>query len=139
MAKNNKLTRKMKKAQAAQTPEIKRVSEMTVGEVLKTKLFQDNLRRLLNELQTTRENAKRRLINPGEKLCSHPIDKLIEKGVFEPGNFTVAYAQICDKKAVGYSANERSFISSIGTEAFNKTMKTLIEDEKKRDNGNGND
>ena len=47
------------------------------------------------------------------------------------------YTQILDKNATGYSAIEREVIKGICTDAFNSVMPILIEDEKKRDNGNG--
>lgn len=116
----------------------KRVADLKVVDVLKMRLYQDNLKSVMDELETSRRDA-RNVLNEREKLKAHPIDKLIDKGIWNCGDFTVLYAQVCDKVAVGYSATERKFISEVGTEAFNKTMVKLIEDEKARDNGNGND
>lgn len=67
-----------------------------------------------------------------------------KKGVFEPGQMTVLYASAMDKKLQGYSSSERTFILNVGGEAFNKTMKQFVDQEKKdneekRDNSNGND
>jgi hypothetical protein len=42
-----------------------------------------------------------------------------------------------DKKLQGYSSAERKFILQVGGEAFNKTMKELL-DEEKKDSSNGN-
>ena len=85
----------------------------------------------------------------------HPIDRLQERGVFEPGQMTVLYTNAMDKKLQGYSSSERKFILEVGGEAFNITMKQLVDqekkdnstelfvkcldNEKKRDNSNGDD
>lgn len=50
---------------------------------------------------------------------------------------TVLYANAMDKKLQGYSSSERKFILEVGGEAFNKTMKKLIADEKARNNSDG--
>lgn len=68
---------------------------------------------------------------------------------------TVLYANAMDKKLQGYSSSERKFILEVGGEAFNITMKQLVDqenkdnstelfvkcldNEKKRDNSNGDD
>ena len=44
-----------------------------------------------------------------------------------------------DKVATGYSSSERAFIRAVGMTAFNITMQKLIDDEKARNNGNGDD
>ena len=88
-------------------------------------------------------------------LKRHPIDRLQERGVFEPGQMTVLYTNAMDKKLQGYSSSERKFILEVGGEAFNITMKQLVDqekkdnstelfvkcldNEKKRDNSNGDD
>ena len=61
----------------------------------------------------------------------HPIDRLQERVVFEPGQMTVLYANAMDKKLQGYSSSERKFILEVGGEAFNITMKQFLEQEKK--------
>lgn len=43
------------------------------------------------------------------------------------------------KVATGYSSSERAFIRAVGMTAFNITMQKLINDEKARNNGNGDD
>lgn len=131
------MRKRERKSRNAKAP--KRVADLKVADVLKMRLYQDNLKSIMDELETSRRDARDKLLNAREKLKAHPIDKLIDKGIWNCGDFTVLYAQVCDKVAVGYSATERKFISEVGTEAFNKTMITLIEDEKARDNGNGND
>lgn len=45
---------------------------------------------------------------------------------------TKIYTDVINKISRGYSSNERTIIKQIGDEAFNKTIKTLILDEKER-------
>lgn len=117
------------------------VKEMTIADVLKTPAFYNNLKVVISDLENARRNAG---ISANAPLKRHPIDRLQEKGVFEPGQMTVLYASAMDKKLQGYSSSERTFILNVGGEAFNKTMKQFVDQEKKdneekRDNSNGND
>lgn len=117
------------------------VKEMTIADVLKTPAFYNNLKVIISDLENTRRKAG---MMAGAPLKWHPIDRLQERGVFEPGQMTVLYASAMDKKLQGYSSSERTFILNVGGEAFNKTMKQFVDQEKKdneekRDNSNGND
>lgn len=96
---------------------------MTISDVLKTPEFYNNLKVVITYLENTRRNAG---ISANAPLKRHPIDRLQEKGVFEPGQMTVLYASAMDKKLQGYSSSERKFILKVGGEAFNKTMKHLL-------------
>lgn len=128
------------------------VKEMTIADVLKTPAFYNNLKVVISDLENIRRNAR---ISANAPLKRHPIDRLQERGVFEPGQMTVLYANAMDKKLQGYSSSERKFILEVGGEAFNITMKQLVDqekkdnstelfvkcldNEKKRDNSNGDD
>lgn len=114
---------------------------MTISDVLKTPEFYNNLKVVISDLENIRRNAG---ISANEPLKRHPMYRLQERGVFEPGQMTVLYANAMDKKLQGYSSIERKFILEVGGEAFNITMKQFVEQEKKdneekRDNSNGND
>ena len=99
------------------------VKEMTISDVLKTPEFYNNLKVVISDLENIRRNAG---ISANAPLKRHPIDRLQEKGVFEPGQMTVLYASAMDKKLQGYSSSERTFILKVGGEAFNKSMKHLF-------------
>lgn len=99
------------------------VEEMTISDVLKTPEFYNNLKVVISDLENIRRNAR---ISANAPLKQHPIDRLQEKGVFEPGQMTVLYASAMDKKLYGYSSSERTFILKVSGEAFNKTMKHLL-------------
>lgn len=104
------------------------VKEMTISDVLKTPEFYNNLKVVISDLENIRRNAR---ISANAPLKRHPIDRLQERGVFEPGQMTVLYANAMDKKLQGYSSSERKFILGVGGEAFNITMKQLVDQEKK--------
>lgn len=118
-----------------------KVKEMTIADVLKTPAFYNNLKVVISDLESTRKKA---VMMVDVSLKRHTIDRLQERGVFEPGQMTVLYVNAMDKKLQGYSSSERKFILQVGGEAFNITMKQLVDQEKKdneekRDNSNGND
>lgn len=70
---------------------------------------------------------------------AHVIDRMHNTGQWEPGNFVILFAKVLDKVATGYSSSERAFIRAVVMTAFNVTMQKLIDDEKARNNGNGDD
>lgn len=113
---------------------MKELKDMTISDVLKTPEFYNNLKVVISDLGNIRRNAG---ISANSPLKRHPIDRLQEKGVFEPGQMTVLYASAMDKKLQGYSSSERTFILNVGGEAFNKAMKILLENEKKEFQSDG--
>ena len=62
---------------------------MTIADVLKTPAFYNNLKVVISDLENTRRKAGMMADAP---LKRHPIDRLQERGVFEPGQMTVLYA-----------------------------------------------
>lgn len=113
---------------------MKELKDMTISDVLKTPEFYNNLKVVISDLGNIRRNAG---ISANAPLKRHPIDRLQEKGVFEPGQMTILYASAMDKKLQGYSSSERTFILNVGGEAFNKAMKILLENEKKEFQSDG--
>ena len=109
------------------------VKEMTIADVLKTPAFYNNLKVVISDLENIRRKAGMMADAP---LKRHPIDRLQERGVFEPGQMTVLYANAMDKKCREYSSSERQFILQVGGEAFNKTMKQFAAKEKRNNEKN---
>lgn len=107
---------------------MKELKDMTISDVLKTPAFYNNLKVVISDLENTRRKAGMMADAP---LKRPPIDRLQERGVFEPGQMTVLYANAMDKKLQGYSSSERKFILEVGGKAFNITMKQFLEQEKK--------
>lgn len=116
--------------------QVTEVSKLSISDVLKMKLFYDNANSEIRKTIASREEAAKRL-RPGERLKAHPIDKLSNKGFLNVGNFIVTFARVLNKVETTLSSTERGFILSIGMQAFNKTMRKLINDEKERNNRNG--
>lgn len=115
------------------------VKEMTIADVLKTPLFFENVKRQLTSLWNDREKARKDATRNNTRLRAHVIDRMHNAGQREPGNFVIIFAKVLDKVATGYSSIERAFIRAVGMTAFNVTMQKLIDDEKARNNGNGDD
>ena len=115
------------------------VKEMTIADVLKTPLFFENVKRQLTSLWNDREKAREDATRNNTRLRAHVIDRMHNAGQWEPGNFVIIFAKVLDKVATGHSSSERAFIRAVGMTAFNVTMQKLIDDEKARNNGNGDD
>lgn len=112
------------------------VADLSIADVLKMRLFYDNVAAEVREIWESREKA-RKALKATERLKAHPIDGLHNAGLLEPGEFVVAFAKVLDKRETKLSRAERDVIHTIGMIAFNKTMKKLIADEKARNNSNG--
>ena len=110
------------------------LKEMSVHEVINTTLFINNLSEVIDYLKRVRKKARKELMPP---LKSLPIDRLTDQGDFVAWKVAVMYENIINKELKGYSATERQFIFAVGNEAYNKTIKTLLENEKKRNNADG--
>jgi len=114
----------------------KKISEMTIEEVLKLPLFFKNVEIELNGIWQEREKASLSL-KPHERLKSHPIDFLKQNGYWEADQFILSYAKILSREETRLSSNKRNFMLSVGNNIFTKTVQSLI-DEEKRDNSDGN-
>lgn len=137
MKKGTKAQKKDNEAIAAAVPTP--VADLSIADVLKMPLFFDNVKTQLTSLWNDRETARKKAAKDNQRLKAHVIDRMHNAGDWEPGKFVVIFATILDKVATGYSSNEREFIRAVGMTAFNITMQKLIDDEKKRDNSDGND
>lgn len=135
--KGTKAQKKVNEAIAAAVPTP--VADLSIADVLKMPLFFDNVKTQLTSLWNDRETARKKAAKDNQRLKAHVIDRMHNAGDWEPGKFVVIFATILDKVATGYSSNEREFIRAVGMTAFNITMQKLIDDEKKRDNSDGND
>lgn len=122
-------------AAAVPTP----VADLSISDVLKMPLFFENVKRQLTSLWNDREKARKDATRNNTRLRAHVIDRMHNTGHWEPGKFVVLFAKVLDKVANGYSSSERAFIRAVGMTAFNITMQKLIDNEKARNNGNGDD
>lgn len=116
-----------------------KVKEMTISDVHQTVVFKNELGRLLYELDYIRKEAyirKDAIGFKGVRLRSHPIDRLKNDGVWNKTKFIEVYEQTMNKTS-NYPKTVRTFILSVGGEAFNKAMKILLENEKKEFQSDG--
>lgn len=102
------------------------VKDMKIMDVLQMDAFQSALSERVNAIRNVRELAR---FEFGNRLASHPIDKLIRAGKFNAGDMTVLYAECLDRKCL-LSRSQREFILGVCQEVFNKTVKNLLEEEK---------
>lgn len=106
---------------------MKTINELSIAEVIKTDMFFNNMQELLGSLQSSRTKA---LYQYRGQVKAHPIDRLTDKGLFNAGDMIMLYAQVMDLKC-RLARSERDFVNEVGTEVFLKTMKKIIEDEKR--------
>lgn len=78
---------------------------MTISDVLKTPAFYNNLKVVISDLENTCRKAGMMADAP---LKRHPIDRLQERGVFEPGQMTVLYANAMDRSCRDIQAAKES-------------------------------
>lgn len=97
-----------------------------VKDVISHPLFFENMKNLLDELWEKRSHARTTLIG---NLKAHPIDNLVKRDLWEPGEMSLLYAEVLNKTSKEHAAT-RHFILSCGNEVFNKTMQTLLDEEK---------
>ena len=117
----------------------KMVADLTIADVLRMREYYDAMREYISVLDKLRRDAEIAAKNRNTTLCRCEIDRLREKGVWNPGDMTVVYAKAMEKMLTGFSSSERAFIKDVGTDVFNKVMAKLIKDEKARNNSNGDD
>jgi len=108
-----------------------KLKDAKIADILATEEYYKNIKNVIKNKRVVRKKTYNILLR-------HVLDRLEEKGVFEPVQMTQLYAEVMDRKLQGYSCNERRFIRQVGGEAFNLTMKELL-DEEKKDSSNGND
>lgn len=115
----------------------KRVEDLRIVDILTMPLYAENVAKVIKQIKRMIDewHAGKRPLNP---RYVHAYEKFEKAGTLKKvGDVIALYAEILDKKASGYSAIEREVIKGICVDAFNMTMPILIEDEKKRDNSDG--
>lgn len=111
---------------------------MTIGDVLKLPEYKENLQAVMAAIRKDREQARERAKWIDTDLKRHPIDTLNEIGYWNANTMIALYTQICDKKC-GLASALRKFVFDVCTDAFNKTIKKLLDDEKAANPSDGND
>lgn len=119
--------------------EMGKLDDMKVTDILQMDIFARNCKNYIDSLLRDREEARRKAKAERRVLCSHPLDSLKDYGDLETKVFVIAFTEVLNKTDFRHSSDERKLIRTIGMVAYNQTMQTLINYEKKADNGNGED
>ena len=98
------------------------LKKATVGDVLQTPEYAENLKKLLELLWNSREEARQKAILQGRILKAHPIDLIHHCGTWETEAFLAEYKAVIDKKSE-YSSAAREYIREVGTSAYITTIK----------------
>lgn len=112
-----------------------KLKNMTVGDVLATPEYLDNLTRLLDLIWKSRETARQKAILRNQRLIAHPIDRIHAAGHWQPQEFIKEYIAVIDKTSK-YTAMARDYIREVGTTAYINTIKKV--NEKKGNNRHRN-
>lgn len=97
---------------------------MTVKGLTELPLFEKKVNECLKEIVKMRKQISAKL-KPGQMLRRSVYDRILEKNMFNSEAIKVLYVKILGKEAKGLSAEERSFIRSVGDEALHRAVSDL--------------
>ena len=110
----------------------KALQGVTVGDVLATQRFRENMAAYLTEQREARkaaiasyEDLKKKGLGKGYKLPSHVVDKFMDMSV---NDFTLCYLHVLMGKSTR-PHNERVYIKQLGQQAYNLTIMQYVVDE----------
>lgn len=116
----------------------KKVKDLTIDDVINgTKLFRQNLASVMRQVDAAR--AIEKMDAMGKLPKANTVDRIIKRGIWNVDDMSAAFIKVIDKTIEGYASEERQFIRDVGKAAFELTMFKLIQDEKERNNSNGED
>lgn len=110
----------------------KELKEMTVRDVITMPRFIKYVKEVIDGEVFKLRFAKIEAITKGLRLQRTPLDCLMDAGMMEAEKMADLYGAVLDKSLIGFSSAERGYIYLIGTEAFNRLMVRLQEEEKKK-------
>ena len=105
-----------------------KIEEMKVIDVIKMDLFGKYVKKVLAEVEKTRIGT----INsaPIDAMFKrNVVDRLKERGVWNPEDLTLLYIEVLEKRLKGFSATERSAILVVCDDAFHRTCMELKKQE----------
>lgn len=105
------------------------LKKSTVADILQTPEYADNLQKLLELLWNSREQARQKATLRNQILKAHEIDRLHEKGYWQPLTFIEEYKSVINKTS-RLSASEREYIREVGTSAYVTTIKNFQNESK---------
>ena len=108
----------------------KELKEMTLGELLDSKEFQEELQRQIDNEVEHHDKMMREAFNRGLRLQRNPQERLRERGVFNVEDMTAAYKMIIAKSLQGYSATDREYIKQVCWMAYWRVLEKMNKKEK---------
>lgn len=112
--------------------ETKKLKDLKVIDIIQMPIFEGHVKFLMEDLHKTR--AKLRM-EKGIEFKRGPIERLQEKGVYNPKALTALYAKVLDKdiNKSEYPSVLRLFIKVLCDEAFHRTVEQIKAKENEKD------
>lgn len=97
-----------------------------VQDIISHPLYEANMRCTIDDLNNQRAKDAAKAAEQKGRLKAHPVEHLIDEGVFNGKDMTFLYLNQINKTLVGYSKAERDFIGEVGLMAYNRTMMQMM-------------
>ena len=110
----------------------KSLKELTVREVITMPEFVKYMQEVVNSEKFHHKGAEMEAVKNGLRLQRTPYDSLMERDLLHGDRMVDLYGAALDKSLIGFSAAERGYIYLVGTQAFQRFMVKLQEEEKKQ-------
>lgn len=111
--------------------ETKKLKDLKVIDIIQMPAFEDYVKFLMEDLRKTRAKL---CMEKGVELKREPIERLQEKGVYNPKALAALYAKVLDKDidTSEYPSVLRTFIKGLCDEAFHRTVEQIKAEEGKQ-------
>ena len=104
--------------------ETKKLKDLKVIDIIQMPAFEGHVKFLMKDLHKTRAKL---CMEKGVELKIVPIERLQEKGVYNPKALAALYAKVLDKDidTSEYPSVLRTFIKGLCNEAFHRTVEQI--------------
>lgn len=104
--------------------ETKKLKDLKVIDIIQMPIFEDHVKFLMEDLHKTRAKLH---TEKGVEFKRGPIERLQEKGVYNPKALVALYAKVLDKDidTSEYPLVLRTFIKRLCGEAFHRTVEQI--------------
>ena len=111
--------------------ETKKLKDLKVIDIIQMPAFEGHVKFLMTDLDKTRAKL---CTEKGVRFKRGPIERLQEKGVYNPKAFAALYAKVLDKDIdiSEYPSALRTFIKGLCDEAFHRTVEQIKAEENKQ-------
>lgn len=108
----------------------KKLKELTVRDVLLMDEFRVQMSQVMDGEVFNQRKALEAAKAQGCTINRTPLDRLRDRGVWEPETMIEYFGSVLNKSLIGFSATERQYIYLVGMAAFKRTMQKLQDQEK---------